>query len=65
MRDYDKEPIIVKNDITAFFALYILVICGGIWLFYAYIGDEKNIHTSWALGYCCCLYPYPYKVNNK
>ena len=41
MRDYDKEPIIVKNDITAFFALYILVICGGIWLFYAYIGDEK------------------------
>ena len=30
MRDYDKEPIIVKNDGTAFFALFILVICGGI-----------------------------------
>ena len=30
MRDYDKEPIIVKNDRTAFFTLYILVICGGI-----------------------------------
>ena len=47
MRDYDKEPIIVKNDRTAFFTLYILVICGGIWLFYAYIGDEKILLFSY------------------
>ena len=61
MRDYDKEHIIVKNDRTAFFALYIIFICGGIWLFYAYIGDEKNIHTSWALATAVACIVIPIK----
>ncbi|MCI6662587.1 hypothetical protein, partial [Campylobacter sp.] len=50
MRDYDKEPIIVKNDRTMYFILYFCYLFACIWIVYAYIGDEKDWHTNYALG---------------